>query len=343
MSNFVLNFDNNSYIDSRNLMDSLDQLNCWRVIYGYQVELNKPVKCILRDDTTPNAYLRRSQTGNIVLYDYARNKAYNLIEAAKIYYNLPYKQALYKLAEIDRLDVNSMTINKDPVVKFNFILKAVPFTDKEKNPVYLRRDKEYWCKRHISSDNLREDSVYSCRSYSHNSRNNPKVLIHRKCISPTYLILVNDGCKLYIPEENVFMTTLKANDVGGMDKLPEKGDLLIITKGYKEYRHFKNIGYNAVWVQGEAMIPDDYILKNLTQRFSQILVIFDNDMAGLEGGIKLEDKLNSLKKTCARNVYIKINDNCKDVDDLIVKYPYKLIKKLLHYYIWIETTASSID
>src|SRR4029077_4179226 len=86
------------------------------------------------------------------------------------------------------------------------------------------------------------------------------------------------------------------NDVGNYNNLPPEGELLIITKSYKDHRVLRNVGYNnVIWFQNEGCIPDRWILNNLVRRFKRIIVLFDSDYSGTMAAIKLCNILNVIR------------------------------------------------
>jgi DNA primase len=46
------------------------------------------------------------------------------------------------------------------------------------------------------------------------------------------------------------------------------------------------LGYDSVAVQSEGSIPSKHVTEHLQNRFSDILVLFDNDSAGIQGAEK---------------------------------------------------------
>lgn len=325
LPNFVLNFDTNwknkSYLDVQDVLSSIDQLYCWGHIIGRSVELEEPICNPFRSDNTPGCWLDKFNN-LIILVDFA-SKEFNgmsIIEATKRKYNLSFKNALYKLLELSNVSLS--TLKRTPsnfknrqFSNFTFKISILPYHNSDGEVCFLKRDAVYWKKRYVSSANLVEDQVYSVKSYITNSKKSPNINRIRVPNTLCYAYTVNNKYKLYMPLVKQFISQLTENDIGGYDLLPEKGDLLIITKSYKDYRVIKNLGYNVIWVQGEIMEIPEYYIQELSNRFTQILFIYDNDSTGI---INAQDRVSTFNSYFPNKAFYGYLRDFKDPDELIV-------------------------
>ena len=74
------------------------------------------------------------------------------------------------------------------------------------------------------------------------------------------------------------------------DYLPWIGDLVIITKSYKDVDVLSICGFNAVGLQGETNPLSKGNYKILARRFDKIISLYDNDAAGRIGAEKLKQE-----------------------------------------------------
>lgn len=111
-----------------------------------------------------------------------------------------------------------------------------------------------------------------------------------------YAYKIFDKFKIYRPlsetRKDKWRTNCTSIDLQGYEQLPDKGDLLIITKSLKDVMVLHELGYNAVALQSENDHLYKSIYNNLQQRFKRIVILFDNDKPGLEASIKLSNKYN---------------------------------------------------
>lgn len=197
-------------------------------------------------------------------------------------------------------------------------------------------DKNYWYDRYeIKRSNLIEDNVFAGIWYQFYSKKGVLVTIRPSDIMYAYSDFYDGRTKIYRPlspdKVGKWLTNCKADDVGGIRRLPRTGKQLFIKKSYKDYRVVKNEGFNVVWFQNEGMFPNDEIIIDLCLRFEKLIVIFDNDDKGIVAGLKLIEKINSLSPNKAVLKYIsKQFKDAKDPSDLRHKYGRTELNKFLN-------------
>lgn len=216
-------------------------------------------------------------------------------------------------------------IQIDTSIKEESKLKEI---NKQRSIKYLPRpfnnkDKSFWSKYGISRENLMEDKVIPISMYRSISRKGEPFTIKTFDIMYAYTDFNNNRVKIYRPygtDESKWFTNCTQNDIGGINSLPEFGELLLITKSYKDYRVLKNQGITTIWFQNEGMLPNPTILKILTNRFKKIVVWFDNDETGIRAAKKVVNIINSLSSGKARAIHLDVEllkENIKDPSDLV--------------------------
>ena len=184
------------------------------------------------------------------------------------------------------------------------------------------KDKEFWSKYEISSQNLIEDKVIPISVYRSTNRKGEPFTIGTMDIMYAYTDFDNGKVKIYRPygnKEEKWFTNCSQHDIGGIDHLPISGDKLIITKSYKDYRVLKNQGLTTVWFQSEGILPSPTLIQNLGKRFLEIIVFFDNDAPGLKSMKETSSYINSMFPGKARVVYLPLEEQIKDPSDYIYK------------------------
>ena len=84
---------------------------------------------------------------------------------------------------------------------------------------------------------------------------------------------------------------------------------------------------NVVWLQNEGCVPDEYIIKNIMERFNLITIFFDNDRAGLEAAFKLRSIFESIKKGSTRVIRLPKKRKHKEIYGRYLKDPAEFINK----------------
>lgn len=227
--------------------------------------------------------------------------------------NLTYQQALnriYKEVEIKQVDKKRYKIPKKVSLRYRSRFRAYEL--------------KYWNQYCISEEILKKFKVYPCEVWSGN------ILWHRSVKDdPCFVYLWNKekliwkAYRPYAKEEIIkgvkvlkkFYANNVTNHIQGYEFLPEEGDLLIITKSYKDVIALYTLGYFAIAPHSESLFISEKILEELKQRFKKIVVIYDNDDTGVKKCTEFTNKYN-LDYWNVPKDYLK----CKDPSDLIKNY-----------------------
>jgi hypothetical protein len=157
---------------------------------------------------------------------------------------------------------------------------------------YGEADTAYWAIIGVTLKQLVRDGVNAINAYLYKKNDKRvKVLTAPLC----YCIPVGDKYKIYSPfGSKKFFTNCQNDDVGNLRELPDTGDILLITKSYKDCRILRNLGYFSIWVQSETMFPNPILLLQLCLRFTRIIILFDNDRAGYLGAKQLQERIEGI-------------------------------------------------
>mgnify|MGYP000125602795 CR=1 FL=1 len=205
---------------------------------------------------------------------------------------------------------------------------------------YTERDLKYWSQYHIDEETLKLYDVKSVHKLL-NDKNEVTFTVARRCL--TFAYIVYNKIKLYRPEEVTefkWRNTCPAHYLQGLpqvNKLKSGNRKLIITKSLKDimvFYTFLKDEYDIIAPHSETYNFSDKILENLYSRYDEIIIIYDFDLAGVQGVNKLR-KRNPKKFrytfVSTRRIRIngKINTLDKDISDYSVGRSPKDIKKHL--------------
>ena len=90
----------------------------------------------------------------------------------------------------------------------------------------------------------------------------------------------------------------------------------------------KNQGLNVIWFQNEGMFPTKTVLTGIIKRFKNIVVFFDNDIAGLEASVKLVKMINNMYMNKARSIHLPTFLKKVDITDPSDLYSKKGVTEL---------------
>lgn len=335
----------------------IDDLMIFRYYLG-NITLGKTIKSPLPYRKDKRASFGIFNANSTVLFkDQALGKSGDKFILVQELFNLQYPQNLIKVIKDFDLDVEYYESKDNRVYKSN---KQIPkktkyeqglikldvaiHQDKQHNPFYTKQDIVYWSKRNIENVpyRLKRNRVYSAK------------MVYRNGISfwgylpdnPIYAYLYKyNGVyywKVYRPlnkdSSQKFYNDMKGVTqycLDGIWNLPEKGEILIITKSRKDVVCLDELGFNVIGIASEGNNKPiaQEIYNDLLQRFNKIYLLYDNDWNKDKnwGQINANRVIQRYKRM--NNIFIPSNYKCSDTDELMVKYSknrvLNIIKKLL--------------
>ncbi len=162
-------------------------------------------------------------------------------------------------------------------------------------------------------------------------RNNG-IVVHISTELDPYFIYMFDikseiykGYRPYSPNiKGKFYSHNIANHIQGYDLLPKNGNILIITKSYKDVMVWSKLGYPAIAPHTESCFIEETMLSELKSRFKYIYVNFDNDNTGVSKSIEFTNKNNLLYFNLPKST------NTKDPFEFVTKLDYTKLNMLFN-------------
>lgn len=141
--------------------------------------------------------------------------------------------------------------------------------------------------------------------------------------------------KIYLPKNANkgyrFLTNAKESIIQGWKQLPKSDDLVVITKSLKDVMLLSKLGLPACAPNSENVFLSEQRIDNLKQRFKNVVVLFDNDLAGIRAMIKLKKQYPEFYYCFIPRRY------SKDLSDFCKKYGLDKTKKLVNKYLeWMK-------
>lgn len=272
-----------------------------------------------REDKNPSFGIFRSRkTGKLLFKDHGNGLCGDVIRFVQEYTGITNYNELLK------------QIVKDLNIKNNTVLKSTKAYEKSEETVigvvrqeFTNVDKAFWQQFGITLDTLKKYNVSSIKYYLCDGI----VKGIYKDESPMYAYKVYDKFKIYRPLADKYTkwrNNLTESDIQGLEQLPEKGELLIITKSLKDVMCLREMGYDAISPSSESTFIPDNILDILKKRFKRILVCFDRDPAGVRNMRKIS------KKTGLNGFLVHKKFQSKDISDAVKNNGFEVIKNWLN-------------
>lgn len=184
-------------------------------------------------------------------------------------------------------------------------------------------DINYWKQFNISINTLKKFNVNSIKYYLCNGI----VKGTYKRENPMYAYKVYNNFKIYRPLADKYTkwrNNLTDYDIQGYEQLPQKGDILFITKSMKDIMCLHEMGYPAVSPSSESTFLPKDVLEQLKTRFKRIIILFDRDTAGVKRSRKLS------RETGLEAIFINKKFKAKDVSDAVKANSFEEIKNWLN-------------
>ena len=276
---------------------------------------NSPLRT---DDKIPSFAIFKGRRGNLMFKDHGSGESGNAISFIKLIDHITDQQTLERqLLKIIRstkpTEIRNRTVVRSTDYTVDIGIVRQPFT---------KIDIDYWNQFNISLNTLNKFQVFSIKYYL--SNNIVKGIY--KDENPMYAYKVFDKFKIYRPLASKYTkwrTNLTTSDVQGLAQIPEKGDLLIITKSLKDVMVLYEMGYTAISAASETtFIPED-ILSGLKEKWKYIVLLYDRDKAGMQNARKYSKQYN------LPAFFINKKFKSKDISDAVKNCGFDNIKQWL--------------
>lgn len=278
----------------------------------------------LRKDKNPSFGIYYSKrTKQLLFKDHGTGECGNVIKFVSLFTGkTEYNDILSDI--VDKLNITNNTklvSSKQYIPPTETVIGVVrqEFTDVDIN---------YWKQFNISINTLKKFNVNSIKYYLCNGI----VKGTYKRENPMYAYKVYNNFKIYRPLADKYTkwrNNLTDYDIQGYEQLPQKGDILFITKSMKDVMCLHEMGYPAVSPSSESTFLPKDVLEQLKTRFKRIIILFDRDAAGVKRSRKLS------RETGLEAIFINKKFKAKDVSDAVEANSFEEIKN------WLDETIKN--
>ena len=256
----------------------------------YVTKQNQKIRCPFHNDKTPSLGVK----GN-------RFKCFGCGEAGDVFgfIQKKYSMTFYECIKLINSDFN-LKLGSNEKVKTNPILIGKESTTKKNKSSRIsvkiirwsKRNYQYWKEYGISLKTLKRYNIFPVKWYRIN-----RYTFKSKSFTYAYQINKDNFFKWKIlrpfeKKELKWFTNMNQSDIHGWEQLPQKGNLLIITKSLKDVCLFSEYGICSIAPSAESVIIDEKTINNLKKRFKTIITLFDYDIAGVKLANKFYKKYN---------------------------------------------------
>jgi DNA primase len=312
--------------DINKILEKVSEYDLYSHYMGEPIPIGKPISSPFREDKHPSfCFFIGKKDKKLMWKDFATGESGDIVQFVKNIFQDTNGNAIKRIIkDIEDGKVNSTEEGKSFKKSFNKIKTII--TVKRKN--FIEEDDIYWKQFNINRDVLKEFEVFPISNFWVNDEYQPYTYTKN---NPIYAYKVYDKFKIYRPLspniKNKWRSNLGQYDIQGWKQLPEKEKIIIITKSLKDVMVLYSFGYNAIAVNSENVYLPEKAVKELRERFKEILLFYDNDESGRLGSDKMSKKYN-LKQIFIPSSYNTLF-KAKDISDFYKEFGKNKTKELL--------------
>ena len=315
------------------ILSKINQESIMQHYTGLDVSSKKLALSPFRSDHKVTCAFYKSKSGVLYLHDFATNEHINCFSVVSRLYNCNY----YKALEIIAQDFGLIT-GTTPKISNIKIVPEIKESESSKIQVqikdYSQEELDWWSQYGINYKLLKKYHVYSIQNVFLNG--NVTAISSNKMPIYGYDFGKDknheEKWKIYFPLRTNyrFLNNVSKKVLQGYKQLPKEGELIVITKSMKDVIALNSFGIAAVAPNSETLFINDKQLEEFKNRFKHILVMYDNDRAGLYN-------MNKIRKEHPELNYFYIPKNlAKDFTDSIkligIDKMKQLVKEFLNTY-----------
>lgn len=306
------------------LLQEIDEVQIFSKYSNKEVLLGEVMLSPLRKENRPSFGYFVGENNEIYFKDFVLGGG-DCIKFVQLKYGLSYFEALSKIAIDFKLEdkflvkqvtnVNDMA-NDPHHCKGDIIMNSSPILLEKKRRAWQGYDYAYWLQYGITKKVLER---YNVEPISYMFINGTPIKVDKFAYCFIEHKDKRETYKIYQPysKEYKWRSNHNSSIWQGWEQLPDKGEVLFITKSLKDVMSIVNTtDYAAVALQSESIKPKDSVIDELKSRFNNIYVLYDNDFDsevnwGQVFAVELIHKYN------LSNVVINAKHGAKDYSDLI--------------------------
>lgn len=306
-------------LNKQNILSRVSELDIFR---HYCSNFRKPgenFKSDLRKDPIPSCRIDNYK-GNIVYKDFGKRGISSCFQYVINKYRVSYIEALNIINQDFNLNLDNTNLQQIKTIESAII------NNEQYNKIYTGNAdiKVKYCEWQEQHINYIEEHKLNVSRVSKHFKVNPishfwlkNQQITAKSLAFAYYFGIHDDqykYKIYQPNQikGKWYHNLNENIIQGWDQLPQRGDLLIISKAYKDVICLDNFDISAIAPVSEIISIPESIINELKQRFRRIICFYDADYAGIVSMNKLRKKYDLEYFYLPRKLGIKdFADYCK--------------------------------
>lgn len=305
------------------LFDRVSQEEVYVKYLGF-CELNQKFCNPLRNDKDPQCSFYWHE-GVLFFNDFAYKKIYTCISVVMESENISYGRALEKVYNLflgtgESVSKPKVIYRPKETKQYKDIqCKIQPFT---------KIDVDYLKQFGITREFTKKAKWYSIKQVWINGELTYTYSNYNPCIG--YYFSGRWKLYFYLNKEWRFLSNTTKDDIQGWDMLPATGDILIITKSFKDVGTLYEQETSSIAPQAESILLPQHIITELKSRFKKIYSLMDYDNTGILLAWQMRKIYEITPLFFTEGLWKRKQGyrNCKDIADYRKAYGFRETKNL---------------
>ena len=286
-------------LTKENVLKRIGEYQIFSYYLGCDFKSGVIMKSPLRQDDTPSFSIFTDRKGVLRFKDFGTGDTGDVFTFIQRLFGNDFYCCLIRLNEDFKLDLmyNKKNEVHKPFDGFTTAIKELSFDAKKSINVKIQPfnfiDKHYWEGYGITEAVLKYYNIFSCKCVFIGEN----VVGYYKNNDPIYgyMFFKDDEYtwKIYRPLSltgHKWMSNTNRTIFQGWDQLPERGELIIITKSLKDVMVLRTLGFISAALQNEITSIKDTVARELYERFNKVYILNDFDLTGVKGANNLKKK-----------------------------------------------------
>ena len=343
----------NYELSKANILKKVSQREIFEKLFNiHPLQRSFKIKSLIRKkDPNPSMQITIDKDNNLLWYDHGLGVGGDVFDLVGQYYEVKnFKEILSLINSELNLELSSASYTTPKEIEPTYSIPIRVDKAKINKHIYLDRktfspqERNWWADYGIDISTLKRFKVTSCRrayiGFNKKVSSTPD--------SPVYAyeqqshIGGNPVYRIYRPFEkkgSKFLGNATIHDVQGIEQIPEKGKLLVITKSLKDVMVLSTYAIPAVAPHSETSGISAQYLNQFFMDFHRIMLLFDDDDAGREGAKRICEIANyNIPK-----IWVPKQLKSKDISDMRKDYGKRttsnFIQNTLGKYIWTKEST----
>ena len=324
------------------ILSKLSEEQIFAFYIGSEIFSKKLFRSKLRQDKNPTCSMYRNKSNVLIYKDFATGTHLDCINYVMTLFGCGYYDAL-KIIANDFGIIKNKNYSKH---RGKIISEDIKIEEKEFSKIqieiqdFTESELKWWAKYGISKEILNKFNVYSCKHVFLNG--NLCAKSSQNCPIFGYYGRKYHGEELwrcYFPKREAyrFMGNYPSKIIQGFEQLPKKGKLLVVTKSMKDVMCLYSMGIPACAPNSETQFLSKSMINELKSRFETIVVLYDNDLPGIQN-------MNKFKKQYPELIYTWIprKYGSKDISDFYkMNKRSKTLNLIKEFILWLKNHKNS--